>query len=160
MSCKGLGESPRRDPGRQSRHYVFLLTAAGTTFYVGVAQYGREPAWRVVWRQRRRLNTPLARHLRSLAEPPIESVLVGGTIALDAKTADAVVDLVKGWFAGSVSESKLIGRKPRPVAREEGDGLRLWPSRNQAARALGLSRQAVRKRVRGGELIDAADWEP
>ena len=70
----------RRDPGRQSRHYVYVLTAAGAVFYVGVGQHEQEPSWRAVWRQRYRLNTPLARHMRGLAESPVESVILGGQL--------------------------------------------------------------------------------
>ena len=68
--------------------------------------------------------------------------------------------MVRVWFPAAVCEPRPIGGKRRPVAREEGDGVLLWPSRNQAARALGLTRAAVAKRITAGALIDAADWKP
>ena len=150
----------RSDPGRPSRHYVYVLTVAGAVFYVGVGQHGRESPWRAVWRQRYRLNIPLARHLRGLAEPPVESTLLGTAVGLDGRTARTVADIVKAWFPATIHEPKTIGRNGRPVAKEEGDGIRLWPSRNQAALALGLTRPGVAKRIRAGDLIDAADWKP
>ena len=99
------------------------------------------------------LDGPLAAWMRTLDKEPSERILVG-SVGLSGPTARAVVALVAGWF-GQASQASNVGRRGRPTARIERDGsLKCWPSRAAAARDLGVSRWAVRRRVRAGKLLD------
>jgi hypothetical protein len=138
--------------GRPARHAVILLVAQGTVGYVGVGRLGRQSEWRIVWRFRGQINSPLAAWLRSLTTRPMEVVIVG-SVGMGRRTAAAVVKLVAGWFPGAAVDRVRVGRS-RPTGQATQAGLRRWGSRGEAAAALGISRWGVLKRVRSGTLTN------
>ena len=143
-----------KENGPRPKHVVVLLADdQGNVGHVAVRRLDQPPSWLAVWRHRREFDTPLARWLKTLNKQPTETILVG-SVGMHGPTARAVVALVAGWF-GQASRASNVGGRGRPTGRIERDGsLRCWPSRSAAARELGISRWAVRRRVRAGKMLD------
>jgi hypothetical protein len=143
-----------KEDGPKPKHCVVVLSdERGVIGHLCVRRLDRPPPWLTVWRHRQELHGPLAAWMRTLDKEPSERILVG-SVGLSGPTARAVVALVAGWF-GRVSQASNIGRRGRPTGRIEPDGsLKCWPSRAAAARDLGVSRWAVRRRVRAGKMLD------
>jgi hypothetical protein len=143
-----------KEAGPKPKHAAILLVdAEGNVGHVGVGRLDRPSDWHTVWQFRDRIDTPLARWLRTLPTPPQEVIAVG-SVGLHFRTARGVVDLLSPWFPQASEGCKRAGRR-RPTGRIERDGsLRCWPSRSAAAADLRITRWGVLKKVRNGGMVD------
>jgi hypothetical protein len=135
---------------------VYALLAGGHAIYIGVAAAGR-PSWEVTWANRKRIDNAQGRLFRGLAEKPAEVTLLG-SIGLRADVAYKAAELLGTWFPGAMVEKPTRGGGPpgRPVSRiENGQVTATFPSRTAAAKALGVARRTMTRRLRRpGEWID------
>ncbi len=143
--------------GRPPLQRVFaLLDSAGEIIYLGVASAGRTP-WTATWENRERIDNGLARLFRSLGERPREITLLG-SCGLPLPVARQILALLAGWFPGAMVEKLARGGRPqgRPVLHVENGRVQgAWPSRTAAARAAGVARMTIIRRLRrGGAWID------
>jgi hypothetical protein len=148
------------DPGRQPRHYVYVLLDANQAVrYVGTGQHERPAPWRAVWRYRGKLPSKLAEWFRTLDHEPTAQIILGAGAGLHATTARMVVDMMTDWFPDAIREPRIVGGhgKGRPVSHVGPDGhVRVWRSRQEAADAAGVSRPAIVQRLRSRpDWIDA-----
>jgi hypothetical protein len=140
--------------GPKPKYRVFgLLDAEGNVKFIGADRADKPAVWRTIWRYRDRLNTELARWLRTLDVEPREVVLLGTAVGLHAATAHSAARMLTDVF-GTIK--KRTGG-PRAVALVEPDGsLTIWRSQLDAAKALGLvSTGPIRDRIADGALLDA-----
>jgi len=129
--------------GRPAEYRVFGLvdTSTGKLAYIGFDRRNKPPRWHTIWAHRDRLDTELARFLKSQSKMPAEVVLLGAGVGLHRKVARAACDLLRGMVPGLIQGRKTPGRR-RPVAQVQPDGsLRVWPS--QAAAGTGLENQPL-----------------
>ena len=140
--------------GPRPKHAVTVLADdQGNVGYVGVRRLDQPAQWFHVWENRQKLDTPLALWMRTLDKRPNEKVLLG-SLGLHGRTARAVVALVADLF-GQASPTSNVGGRGRPTGQIEPTGeLRCWVSPRRGARELGISRWAVRRRVRAGKMLD------
>jgi hypothetical protein len=143
--------------GPKPKYRVFgLLDAEGNVKFIGADRADKPAVWRTtIWRFRDRLNTELARWLRTLDAEPREVILLGSSeVRLHAATARAAAKILTDAF-GTLKEKRTSHR--RAVARAEPDGsLTIWRSQREAAKALGLASSGpIRDRIADGALLDA-----
>ena len=141
-----------RDPGRQPRHFVYLLLDENQDVrYVGTGQYEVPSRWRTIWRYRDRLTSELAAWFRTLEREPAEQIVLGASVPLDARTASMARDMMTNWFPAAIREPRIVGGygKVRAISHVGPDGrVRAWRSRQEAAEAAGVSRPAIVERLR------------
>jgi hypothetical protein len=130
--------------------------------YVIAHRQGERP-WLRVWRHRDKLRTKLAAWMRSLADiEPLAKPLLGRQVALNETTAQALCKFrlaeinrmsgcPDGWADFLLNERPVnCGRRGRPVTIIEGDQVKTYRSVTEAAKAEGLARSIVAKRVLQG----------
>lgn len=73
--------------GHPSFRVVELVDGDGVVRWVEATRTDEDAPWRLVWRYRQLVDTPLSCWLRTLPTPPFERTLLGNAMALDAPTA-------------------------------------------------------------------------
>jgi hypothetical protein len=132
--------------------------------YVVAHRQGAAP-WIRVWEHRDKLETKLAVWMRSLSDEgtqPVAKPLIGRQCALDEDAAHLICRLrledisrmsgcPDGWADFWLNERPVnCGRRGRPCTIIEDGQVKTYPSVSAAARAEGLTRSLVAKRVLEG----------
>jgi len=134
--------------------------------YVVAHRQGQTP-WLRVWEQREKLQSKLAVWMRALSDEGVEPVarpLIGRQCALDEDAAHLICRLrladinrmsgcPHGWADFLLNEKPAnCGRRGRPCTVIEGDQVRTYPSVSEAAKAEGVKRETMSRRIRQGLL--------
>jgi hypothetical protein len=133
--------------GQGTFRVLALLDDQGVVKHVESASTRRTP-WRILWRHRETLPGELCKWFRSLSREPREIVLLGSGSGLTWAAADGVVQLLKSWFP-----CLPPAQREQPVRQHKADGTTtIWPTTQDAAKALGIKLKSVYQRIFRGKL--------